>query len=489
VRYTPVDFVADQLKAAAPSAEWDAAGVDRAHELAGFLVNRAGVRDLTKLVLYRVGSFDGYTVDESGTMTVVSSTPAYALSYNGGKTFGFLGEQDRAANDETLQYTDGKHLVAWSAEGHGNVSYLIAAVPGGFAIIPAWASSSDAGFYRDAFRFFLTAAVMVFCPIAGVQAGTAIGTAIVGETLAASYPGLAAAVGNASLSAAMTGGDIEDVAKGAVVGYFGGVAGDAVGAAVTGATDIDTLGKVADAATTAFIRGGDVEKAVAVSLLQSGASLSSSSTGAKMDDFGINDNTIPESFMPIPDIQLDETFPGDTLPTGSLPTDLPPIEYTAPAVAIEPPSVVMPSSPETTFDFRQIVGDVSYAALAALNVVAAYQRVNQPAVNTVARSTSANGVTTAATDSGYVESRDSSGRITKRKPAVGQPQSTITGNIIVNNGDGTYSLIYQDGTRRVIAYPAESVATIGGLSEMFSDIPPTVLIAGAVGLIAIFRKK
>ena len=150
----------------------------------------------------------------------------------------------------------------------------------------------------------------------------------------------------------------------------------------------------------------------------------------------------------------------------------------------EPASAAPQVSPSTAFDLKSVTNSITYAATAALQLYATYRKVTLPIVNPGARTVLGNGSVIAATSDGLIQTRNSSGQIVKQKPAVGQPQSTIDGQIVINNGDGTYTLIAPDGSQRVIKYPG-GISTIGGFS--LSDIGPTQIAIG-IGLLGLLLK-
>lgn len=108
----------------------------------------------------------------------------------------------------------------------------------------------------------LVAIASTFIGLPGV-----LGEAILGVEAAAAYPAAAQVLGNVALQTALTGGDIEAAARSAAASFAGGQFGDVVGTGL----DSAAIGKVTAAATTAALRGGDVEKAVLRSLVDIGA--------------------------------------------------------------------------------------------------------------------------------------------------------------------------------------------------------------------------
>lgn len=148
---------------------------------------------------------------------------------------------------------------------------------------------------------FVASGVLMAIP--GV--GQAIGEFVMGAQLAATYPAIATAIGNAAMSTALNGGDVQAGVTSAVAGMLGAQAGGLAQAQ----TSSTIVGNVTAAVTKTLIAGGDVEKAVGQSLLQSGAtSLGNLLEPSTMDtgdegffsnynpDFGVDVGTIPDDF-------------------------------------------------------------------------------------------------------------------------------------------------------------------------------------------------
>ena len=94
-----------------------------------------------------------------------------------------------------------------------------------------------------------------------------LGESILGAEAAAAYPLAAKTVGSVALQTALTGGDIEAAARSAAGSLVGAQFGDVVGSGL----DSAQIGKVAAAAATAAVQGGDIEKAVTRTLINIGA--------------------------------------------------------------------------------------------------------------------------------------------------------------------------------------------------------------------------
>ena len=109
-------------------------------------------------------------------------------------------------------------------------------------------------------------------------------------------------------------------------------------------------------------------------------------------------------------------------------------------------------------------------------------------MNTTARAVTPQGVVVAS-DNGLIQTRTTDGRVISTRPPVNQPQSTLAGNVVVNNGDGTYTLIDQYGNSQRMRYPTtQAGGAASGLSgdDLLKYAP--IAIAGVVAFMALSRK-
>lgn len=532
-------FVADTLRTASPAADWNAAGVDRADELAGMLI-RSGINDLTHLGLQVVAAVStephyetvederaGYGVVREEWTEAPRDIQALVFVYES-RQIGYLGTPNKKAPNQWTQPNvfDGLEF-AWSAAGHGHVSYLIEIRGKEFALVPKWASSSEAGVWRNAVKTAVTFYGMIGLAIAGSAIASQIGGAILGPSLSASYPGLATAVGQTAMNTALNGGDVEQAAKDAAINSLGAQYGEAVGMTVANATDLVILGKLASAVTSTAIRGGDIERAAALTLARNaGDTLQIFETPAKGDDMKFGDFSDFANFdagttgdpyaqdmtpmpAPMPAFDYSGGYFGGSQPAiapltfesnfdiansgayfgndAFLPgvTALPEIDYSGGyfgdgvPVAIEKP---LPDTSQgvTWESARNVVNQASQTVLTAIAAVNAFKRATNPQINPSAQNVAANGTVTRALDTGVVQTRAPDGRIVNQRPPVGVAQATVTGSHIINNGDGTYTLIGADGQRRVIQYGANS-------GSAMSDLPWPIIIGGVGALLAFLK--
>lgn len=326
-----------------------------------------------------------------------------------------------------------------------------------------------------------------------------IGKAVVSAQLAAAYPALPGLVGNVALQTAANGGDIGAAVQNAALGLVGVQAGAAVGGGAIGAAT--------SAATVAALRGGDIQTAVASSLLQYGAknvdfdSFFSGASAIGADNTPL-DVTV---FDPAPSglswsdvsgtgISMDTPFgdPGmygppepansweqvdwaNVTPAMDQTTDRSTWAIDAPmyggtdygdGIPKDPVSAVPASSSGDIF------ATITSAALALIKVNAAYQASQSPQPRTAVQT------------GGYVKTPNPNGTLTVRntqtgatqttKPEVGAPYVLPNGSTIINNGNGTFTTIRPDGQTTTTAYAATASAGVGGI--------PPVMLYGALGL-------
>ncbi len=551
---TKRQFVAEQLRGLAPDAEWNMEGIDRADELAGMLV-RAGVTDLWALRLTPVtvvipgGTFE--RENEAGTILETfldREESTYAFDYYG-RRIGYLGTPDRNDNEATLRKTDMGFMLAWSAEGHGNVSYYLKASPQKtLQIVPVWGSSSDTADARLFAKAIISFVISAYLPMVGVNIGQAVGSAVVSAEFAAAYPAVTTAIGNVAVSAALNGGDIESAVKSVALSSFAGMAGGQVGDMATFATDSEMVGKLAAVATKTAIIGGDIKRAVSLELLAIGASNMGADDTVGFDFFaaggpvsgefdfsnismdgGFNMNFDPGAYsfdMNGYDFGFDAgyfdnlgnlTFEGDfadglpqieyvipTLP----PLDIPAVEIDANAQATPggdpvvwspfsfnvdtsaygpttggaPPGPSAPARPDSpSYSPTTVIQGVTAAALAALNLVKAYRSLDQPTVQTTARAVRADGSVAVVGNNGLIQTRTAGGAVVASRPPVGVPQATLDGNFVVNNGDGTYTVVSPQGQSQTLQYSGTAAQGAAG--------PNWWLIGGGVVVAALLLRR
>lgn len=238
---------------------------DRAAVLAEQLF-ALGVRDLSRLT---IGSVTRYTGADSrapaGAVVDWSQyrgapTKTYSFLAYEGEPIGYLSTDGGASAEADPYDASGAGVLdLWDAAGSGHIKWSPVAVPSGAVLfLPVWGSSSDV-------PVEVIAVAGLVAAFAGFPA--MIGEAVLGAEAAAAYPLASKAVGSVALQTALTGGDIEAATRSAAASLVGAEFGNVVGSGL----DSAQIGKVAAAAATAAIQGGDIDKAVLRSLVDIGA--------------------------------------------------------------------------------------------------------------------------------------------------------------------------------------------------------------------------
>ena len=198
-----------------------------------------------------------------------------------------------------------------------------------------------------------------------------------------------------------------------------------------------------------------------------------------IEDFYVQ--PLPE-FDALPDIPVSEMAPltPDTIASVEV------TDFAGPADV--PVSSVRPPVAEE-WTVGEAIKDATAAMVAAAGLVVAFNRLRDAAgggaVNTTASARTGAGAQVQARDDGMVWTRDPQGRVTSSRPAVGLLQTTTTGNGIINNGNGTYTLIRPDGSRSTLRYP-------GAVGAAFAGLPawaPWALAGGAALLLVAARRR
>lgn len=229
---TPWAGLAQQLRAQAPNADWNAQGIDRADELAQMLYSK-GVTDLSQMSLKKGVAYDSGgqsqilgTGESAGDVmrpeiAATHNTDGMALDFGNGLTVGNLGDRGKSSDAVLATGTDkgGLGELGWSSAGHGNVGYVVEQGPDGkVQIVPKWGSSA-------------TDSLEAARGVAAVLGAGALGASgLLGNGLAPTAAG--------SGSAGLTAGGIESVALPSASTMAGSLpeitAGAGTGAAATG---------------------------------------------------------------------------------------------------------------------------------------------------------------------------------------------------------------------------------------------------------------
>lgn len=372
-----------------------------------------------------------------------------------------------------------------------------------------WNASMDNGSTWADVRGGLIFIGSVVLSVVGVPIAANIGTAVVGAEMAAAYPALAQGVGQVIINTLMNGGDIERAAVSAV----GSFAGASVGAEVLSSTGSDVLSQASAAATRAYISGGDINTAVAQTLLRNGVTSMQSLLLSGIDD-GLPDVTYdPGAYDPgvfdTPDLSAGVTPMSENYYTDEngitygldAQGDLTVIDYVDDAgigYYTDAQGDVMVADAPTTADLSQTDsnGTVTYdastgqtggfganvlsqLATTALSLVGAYVKAGAPPI----RAGTANATVNA---NGTVTTRNPNGTVSVTRPAPGTPYVSASGSVVTNNGDGTYTTISPNGTIQTLPYSKTAGNLTGG--GLMSGNAPLYLGLAAVAVLALSRR-
>lgn len=305
----------------------------------------------------------------------------------------------------------------------------------------------------------------------------AIGPALMGATFAAQYPVLTSAIGQVVLQTAVNGGNMADAVKGTVLSIGSGYAGAQVGATLSQALDSQYVAAAASAAVKAALTDRDIKEAVAMALLQQGANGVNLMQAAqpRLGDAWWSEPAAPQAsadyFDPVYDPpswwSVDFNPSADFSWSPSTPT-----VTSTPAPA-----------PVSTDTGGAWIANLTNLALAAIKVNQAYQASKAPQPRTM---TQAGGMQKTPNPDGTVSVRNpATGQVSLQRPEVGVPYVLADGRSIINNGDGTYSLILPDGSVQRRSYPT----TPSGASSSGPPawLTPTTAALAAGGLLLAWR--
>lgn len=316
--------------------------------------------------------------------------------------------------------------------------------------------------------------------------GTAVGGAVMGAEAAAAYPLIAAAIGNAAVMTALNGGDIQA----GVIASLATLAGQGVGNVVRDATSSAIIAQAAAAATKALAMGGDIQKAVGQSLLSSGISAANAGSlfstapvapvGGTAMDYDTLYSNLPDADFTSGNIDFEADYGLDAngnillqddnaLLTDTWPAAANAFDFGTPLVPIAPAAGGTNPVVATGWDGASLTN----AALTALKLVAAYNQAGSQAPRTSSTTTKANA-------NGTLTQMTSAGGVITSKMPVGTPYLAANGNLVVNNGDGTYTTTNPQGVQTRTAYPlvTGSVGT-GALASLMQGNTP-IYIGGAL---------
>ncbi len=314
--------------------------------------------------------------------------------------------------------------------------------------------------------------------IAGGPIVQAIGNALVPASLAVQFPALPGAVGSVALQTATNGGDLGAALQNAVLSATGAQAGSFA----ANASGFKAVGDVTQAVTTAALRGGDIKDAATMSLLQTGVRNMGDLWDNVTEWFGGTPTAnVADASASYFDPVYDPPSPAGS--NGMTWEDASGVVFTGDATPVS----ITPTMPDSGdgFDFSKALANLTNAAMAAIKVNAAYKATQaQPRAaltsgNTV-QTPNANGtVTVRNTQTGAV--------IGTQRPAAGVPMVLADGRTIINNGDGTYTLIARDGSSQRIPYTSGGALAFPGASA--SSMTPLLIGAGILGAVLLMSRR
>lgn len=251
--------------------EWDAAGVDRAQELADLLIqNGISSLDFTRAQDTSNQEWIDYLRQVQPERAAAGLANLYNYSF-GGKTLGFLGDVNNDGSFGKIGSSPQEdNLIGWSARGKGNVGFRVGTAPdGSLFIAPNWSSSSDMDEIRDIAKgvAFIGGSAVAIPALAGMAGGGAAGGAAGGATGGAApaavsggggAPAAATAGGTTGGSGLTLSGAASNagIGAGTTTGFGGTGAGLSIPASVPGtATSLGTTGLGITGTTGAGLMG------------------------------------------------------------------------------------------------------------------------------------------------------------------------------------------------------------------------------------------
>lgn len=386
---------------------------------------------------------------------------------------------------------------------------------------------------NQVFKEFLSMAVVAASfVIPGL--GPTLASSVFGS-FAAAYPAVANAIVNVAMQTALNGGDVESAVERVAAGALGAQAGTFI----NGVSDSAALGRLTSVATSAAVRGESIQDAVSGAALSLAPALASDvssavqnfvsqpdaisvdipSEGAAVSifdiptqaptqyvdyDFDLADieamgagqvftpAVVPASgALGVPDFaptldasagySLDDFLASDLVTfdqqTG-VPVSAPPaVQAVIDATPIEAPA----TSFFENVTFENVVDKVTDLAIGAIRIHQAYQAANRPPVQPVQQTTRAGGVQTARPDGTLTTTDPATGRPVVTRPPAGVPYEVPGGGLMMNNGDGTYTVVSASGQSVTRAYtstvPPSGVAVVQP-AQWVSGVPNAAILGG-----------
>ncbi len=435
----------------------------------------------------------------------------YFFNKNNGKRF------DQSAGD------------IWESayEGKGGVYYKVKFTNTGLPV-----------FYTQHFETGWKAEIAPFLPFVAIV-GAAVGLPLlVGDSILGAIgvgvenSAISATIGNVAVNTVLTGGDIGSALAKAAAGSAGGYIGDFAG---TGVDSVE-VGKIAGAAATAAIQGKDPKNAAALTALTLGINMGDQIDNTDFTDVAIEgDITLDDIGVNLDAIDLDAIIAENELSLESLnlsiDSELPDsagnvfngvgevveldlsnywdgISVNAETADVVDPynRVLIPGDQAVQMTEAEIQAELDrvYKMDQGQTVAAgkpyATRKADLPppaaqvkVPGLLDQTTYADKLLKAAVSIGASVKAIANGTFrpaytmspygTARVQAVGVPITQPDGSVIVNNGNGTQTIRYPNGTTRTVGTTYSSTGMFGGISST------TLLIGGGVLLAALLLSR
>jgi hypothetical protein len=414
-------------------------------------------------------------------------------------------------------------------EGKGGVYYKVKFTNTGLPVF--YTQWFDTGWKSEIAPF------LPFIAIVGAAVGLPllVGDSILGAIgVGVENSAISATIGNVAVNTVLTGGDVGSALAKAAAGTAGGYIGDIAG---TGVDSVE-MGKIAGAAATAAIQGKDAKNAASLAALTLGIkmgdqvdiadSLDPNETLVTLEDIGVDINNIDlaaldkidelnNAYLQSLDLTIDSELPdaaGNIFNGAGEVVELSFDDYLG-EISVNPETadvvdpynrVLIPgdqavrlSKEEIQAELDRVYQEDQGKTVPAGKTYAGRKADLPPPANQVKvptlldQSTYAEKLLKAAVSIGASVKAIANGTFrpaysmspygTPRVQAVGVPITQPDGSVIVNNGNGTQTIRYANGTTRTVGTTYTSTGMFGGISST------TLLIGGGVLLAALLLSR
>jgi len=425
--------------------------------------------------------------------------------------------------------TTGSNIWESAYEGKGGVYYRVKFTNTGLPV-----------FYTTHFETGWKAELSPFLPFIAII-GAAVGLPLlVGDSILGAIgvtvenSAISATIGNVAVNTVLTGGDVGSALAKAAAGSAGGYIGDFAG---TGVDSVE-IGKIAGAAATAAIQGKDPKNAASLAALTLGIkmgdqvdiadSLDPNETLVTLEDIGVDINNIDlaaldkidelnNAYLQSLDLTIDSELPdavGNIFNGAGEAVELGLAEYwdgvgvnSETGDVVDPYNrVLIPGDQAIRLSEAEIQAELDRAYKESQGQTVASGKpyatrkadLPPPAANVkvptlLDQSTYADKLLKTAVGIGASIKAIANGTFrpaysmspygTPRVQAVGVPITQPDGSVIVNNGNGTQTIRYPNGTTRTVGTTYSSTGMFGGISST------TLLIGGGVLLAALLLSR